>query len=139
MAITGLCAAAATTAQASAMPAAFHPAVTDHCHIASSFCFWSGNASTGEEGHVSGSNGNWSALPGGSSCPDGNWNNCINSGYNQDSQRAVRLWQFSGDTGGEFCVIPSTGYSQFSLHKFSNGAPLNDAVSANFYEAGQNC
>jgi hypothetical protein len=109
------------------------------CNIAGDLCFWVNSSEKGEKGAVDGSNGNWSALGGGTTCPDRNWNNCASSFDNDNSSVAFRLWQFTGDTGGEYCLTPGSSISNAANQNFSNGDPMNDAVSADFRESGSNC
>ncbi len=138
--MTGLYAVTTVTAQASPATAKAAPAVQNDCNMPGSVCIWQSIGFKGEKGSFTGSNGNWATeLPGGALCQKKSWNDCASSVFNNKSGNAVNLWQNISDKGGFFCVTPMTGYSDFTQHTFSNGDPLNDAVSADFVEPGASC
>jgi hypothetical protein len=138
MLMAGLFAVSATTAQASPRPVA-GPRVVNDCNETGRVCIWPNInfAPSNEKGSFADSNGNWITELGSGPC-GGSWNDCISSVFNEKNV-AVNLWQNVGDGGGSFCVPAETGFSNFTQHTFSNGAPLNDAVSADFVESGNSC
>ena len=136
MVMAGLFAVSTAAAQASAKPAA-KPMVVNDCNLTGEVCIWPNINFGGTKGRFSDSNGNWITELGSGPC-GGSWNDCISSVFNEKNQ-AVNLWQNVGDGGGSFCVLANTGFSNFTQHTFSNGDPLNDAVSADFVEPGNFC
>ncbi len=130
---------AVASAQASPAVASGTPAVANDCNMSGQVCIWQSVGFTGDEGHFSGANLDWSTFGGGTDCASGNWNNCASSIYNNKTEHSVILWETINDEGGQFCVATLTGYSDFVRHHFSNGDALNDAVSADSLISGPNC
>ncbi|HET9895390.1 MAG TPA: peptidase inhibitor family I36 protein [Streptosporangiaceae bacterium] len=130
---------AAASAQASPTTASAAPAVANHCNKLGKVCIWQNVGFTGDKGHFSGANLDWSTFSGGTDCATGNWNNCASSIFNNKTERAVILWETINKKGGKFCVATMTGYSDFVKHHFDNSHHLNDAVSSDSLESGPNC
>lgn len=121
---SGLLLAAGGTAQA-AQP----------CFQQGFLCFWVNSGYAGNEGQVSQNNPNFTkiAMSGG-----GNWNDKISSAYNDGSTDSVALYQSSGYTGFDECIL--RGVQNAHLMNFTNisdngsaNGTFNDQASSDFW------
>jgi hypothetical protein len=99
-------------------------------------CFWNGENYTGAgPGQLSGRNSDWSVFRQ-SACPNGTWDNCASSVYNNGVSCKAVLWTGKGYTGGFFSLSRGSGETQLaSSHNnaFSSNSwisPSNTTTSA---------
>ncbi|MGW3290572.1 peptidase inhibitor family I36 protein [Streptomyces sp. NPDC001002] len=88
------------------------------------FCFWpnANYSPAGNPGELSGRNADWSIFSRGD-CPNGNWDNCATSDYNNGNNCEAVVWTGKSYTGTGGWVYRGTG-GNFN-------ATFNNAVSSN--------
>ncbi|MCW8102079.1 peptidase inhibitor family I36 protein [Streptomyces tauricus] len=88
------------------------------------FCFWpnAGYSPAGNPGELSGRNADWSVFSR-SACPNGNWDNCASSDYNNGNSCEAIVWTGKSYSGSAGIVYRGTG-GDFN-------STFNNAVSSN--------
>ena len=100
---------------------------------AGNVCFWVNANFNDGPGRLSGINRDWSVFHH-STCPNGTWNNCASSVYNNGVSCWAVLWMDPGFGGLSMVLANGTGESDLTDDE-EVGSLFNDNISSNSWEA----
>ncbi|WP_221353172.1 peptidase inhibitor family I36 protein [Streptomyces beigongshangae] len=116
---------------AATMPTSVKTAAAPAGCNSGSLCFWNGQNYTGAgPGQLSGKNPDWSVF-GNSACPNGNWDNCASSIYNNGVNCNSVTWTNKNYGGGFYSLPRGTGETQLA-------SSHNNAFSSNSWISPSN-